>query len=202
MCAGEELAIPATKTTIASFCAVTALIEACRSGKNKNILKRLPDELYKGQALTWSSIIARLKKFDSLIVISRGLGLTLAQETALKFKEACGISAEAFSSAEFKHGPQAIVSQGTPILLLAQAGKEMNSILEMAKALKDLKANVILAAPSGVRARDVTMPAAASAETGIICAAQSIYLMIEELARTRGLNPDSPEHLQKITKTM
>ena len=57
---------------------------------------------------------------QNLFVLGRGLGLAIAQEAALKFKETCGLHAEAFSSAEVRHGPMALLRQGLPVLIFAQ----------------------------------------------------------------------------------
>ena len=64
-------------------------------------------------------MVDMLKPARNLFVLGRGLGLAVAQEAALKFKETCGLHAEAFSSAEVRHGPMALMQKGLPVLMFA-----------------------------------------------------------------------------------
>jgi glucosamine 6-phosphate synthetase-like amidotransferase/phosphosugar isomerase protein len=66
-------------------------------------------------------------------VLGRGVGFGVAQEAALKFKETCGLHAEAFSAAEVLHGPMALVKTGFPVLVFAQNDESRGSVDEMAK---------------------------------------------------------------------
>ena len=71
-----------------------------------------------------------------LYVIGRGIGLGIAQEAALKFKETCGLHAEAFSSAEVRHGPMAIVRAGFPVLTFAQNDETPDGVKSLATELR------------------------------------------------------------------
>ena len=135
------------------------------------------------------------------MVVGRGYGLPLALEVALKFKETCSIQAEAFSAAEIKHGPQALIEEGYPLIIFATQGPTLTSMLELAEDMKARGANVILAAPAFVKEKSLTIQTTHAEELDIISAAQSFYLMIEKLSLSRGLNPDEPKHLSKVTKT-
>jgi len=133
--------------------------------------------------------------------VGRGYGLALALEAALKLKETCSIQAEAFSAAEIKHGPQALIEEGYPLLIFANRGPALHSMLDLATDMKARGANVILAAPAFVKNKQLEIQSTHAEELDIISAIQSFYLMTEELSRSLGLNPDHPRNLSKVTKT-
>jgi glucosamine--fructose-6-phosphate aminotransferase (isomerizing) len=138
-------------------------------------------------------------------VIARGTGLPVALEAALKFKETCGIQAEAFSGAEVQHGPMALVDEGYPLLVFAPRGPAQAGLLQLAEAMRGRGAQVLLAAPEGSvdPATPLWLPLATTGHEDLdpIAAVQSFYPMVEALARARGRNPDRPQHLAKVTKT-
>ncbi|NUO75261.1 MAG: SIS domain-containing protein, partial [Lysobacter sp.] len=119
--AGPETSVAATKSYL---CSLAALLQLTARWSNDaalfNAVHALPDSLHAAFAQDWSPLVEGLKDARNLFVVGRGLGLGAAQEAALKFKETCGLHAEAFSSAEVKHGPMAIVGPGFPVLALAQ----------------------------------------------------------------------------------
>ncbi len=110
-------------------------------------LSSLPQALARAAHEDWSAALPVLKDADRLLVVGRGLGLPAALEVALKFKETCGIQAEAFSGAEVQHGPMALVGAGYPVLVLAPRGPAQAGLLELADALRARGARVLLAAP-------------------------------------------------------
>lgn len=200
--AGAEKSVAATKSFIASLSASAHLIAAWKEDKLLlEGLNHLPDDLKKAQACDWTSAIDTLKNAKRIMVVGRGFGLSLALEAALKFKETCSIQAEAFSAAEIKHGPQALIENGYPLIVFANRGPALHSMLDLAEDMRARGAKVILAAPSFVKEKDLEIHSAHSEDLDILSAAQSFYLMIEELSRTLGLNPDEPRHLSKVTKT-
>ncbi|MEN9544019.1 MAG: hypothetical protein RLZZ598_852, partial [Pseudomonadota bacterium] len=149
----------------------------------------------------WQLAIAALADANKLFVIGRGTGLAIAMEAALKFKETCGIQAEAFSGAEVKHGPMALVAQGYPMLVFAPRGPAQHSLIALAEEMRGRGARVLLAAPAGTPGAELPLVEADHEELDPICAAQSFYPMVEALARARGLDPDVPRHLAKVTRT-
>lgn len=200
--AGSEKSVAATKSFIASLSASAHLVG---SWKNDSALltglENLPEDLKKAQQCDWTSAITTLKNAKRIMVVGRGFGLSLALEAALKFKETCSIQAEAFSAAEIKHGPQALIENGYPLIVFANRGPALLSMLELAEDMRARGAKVILAAPSFVKEKDLEIHSAHCEDLDILSAAQSFYLMIEELSRSLGLNPDEPRHLSKVTKT-
>lgn len=200
--AGTEKSVAATKSFIASLSASAQLIATWSQDKILlAALDYLGEDLQKAQECDWSLAVDKLAGARRIMVVGRGYGLPLALEVALKFKETCSIQAEAFSAAEIKHGPQALIEEGYPLLIFATQGPTLKSMLELAEDMKARGANVILAAPGFVKEKSLTIHSTHAEELDIISAAQSFYLMIEKLSLSRGLNPDEPKHLSKVTKT-
>lgn len=200
--AGAEKSVAATKSFIASLSAAAHLIGTWKEDTNLlDGLNQLPEDLKKAQDCDWSSAIDTLKEAKRIMVVGRGFGLSLALEAALKFKETCSIQAEAFSAAEIKHGPQALIENGYPLIVFANRGPALHNMLDLAQDMRARGAKVILAAPSFVKEKDLTIQSTKCEELDILTAAQSFYLMIEGLSLSLGLNPDEPKHLSKVTKT-
>lgn len=164
-------------------------------------LHSLPPALQRAVDSDWSAALPVLAGAERALVVGRGLGLSVALEAALKLKEVCGIQAEAFSGAELLHGPMALVERGYPVLLFAPRGPAQAGLLQVAAQLRDLGARVLLAAPPGVPGATLPLPTAAHEDLDPICAAAAFYPMVEALARERGLDPDRPRHLRKVTRT-
>jgi glucosamine--fructose-6-phosphate aminotransferase (isomerizing) len=135
------------------------------------------------------------------MVVGRGLGFAVALEAALKLKETCAIQAEAFSGAEIRHGPLALVEHGYPLVIFALRGAEQAGLVTLARDLRQRGARVILAAPSGVADRDLTLEVGDDPTLDPILAIQTFYVLAARLAKARGLNPDEPPHLSKVTLT-
>jgi len=200
--AGPEKAVAATKSFIASLSASAGLIAAWKNDLELTRgLHHLPDDLLKAQQLDWSSPLRALQEAKRIMIVGRGYGLALALEAALKLKETCSIQAEAFSAAEIKHGPQALIEEGYPLLIFANRGPALHSMLDLAADMKARGANVILAAPPFVKEKQLEIQTTHAEELDVITAIQSFYLMAEELSKNLGLNPDAPKHLSKVTKT-
>jgi glutamine---fructose-6-phosphate transaminase (isomerizing) len=200
--AGAESSVAATKSFIAQMVAGARLVAAWQGDRAlEEAIASLPAALDRAARADWSSAVNALKDADSLFVISRGLGLAAALEAALKFKEVCGIQAEAFSGAELRHGPVALIGEGYPVLILAPRGPAQEGLLTLARDLRSRGARVLLAAPEGTPDRDLPLATTGCADLDPIAAIQSFYPMVEALARARGLDPDRPRHLSKITRT-
>jgi glutamine---fructose-6-phosphate transaminase (isomerizing) len=200
--AGPERCVAATKSYLASLAAIAQLVAAWKEdAKLEAALAQLPDLMDRSWALDWSAALSELESAENLYVVGRGLGLSAAQEVALKCKETCGIHAEAFSSAELRHGPFALLRKGFPALLLAQRDATRPGIEALAVELARRGVPVLLAGAHA--AGPVLLPSVeAAAELAPILLVQSAYRMIASLAVRRGLDPDRPPHLHKITETV
>jgi glutamine---fructose-6-phosphate transaminase (isomerizing) len=200
--AGSELSVAATKSFIASLAAVAQLVTAWSGDRDlETALTSLPAQLHEAWQLDWSEALPRLRHAQNLYVLGRGPGLGIAGEAALKFKETCGIHAEAFSTAELRHGPLAIVGSGFPVLVFAQDDASHAGILELVGDLHRHRAELLTV---GVRGGDGTrLPVVdAQSATQPLLQIQSFYRMVNALSVVRGFNPDSPQHLSKITETL
>ncbi|MDC6168305.1 SIS domain-containing protein [Paucibacter sp. XJ19-41] len=200
--AGPEQSVAATKSYIAQLVAGARVVAAWQADEDLSAaLQTLPQALERAAALRWDVAVEALKDADKLFVIGRGTGLAIAMEAALKFKETCGIQAEAFSGAEVKHGPMALVEEGYPLLVFAPRGPAQAGLIALAEEMRGRGARVLLAAPAGTPGAELELACTGNEDLDPIAAVQSFYPMVEALARARGLNPDQPRHLAKVTKT-
>ncbi|WP_025597853.1 SIS domain-containing protein [Burkholderia sp. WSM2230] len=202
LAAGPELSVAATKSYIAMLSISAQLVAHWQSDAALlGALNTLPDALQAAGKLDWSKAVDELRGIERMIVIGRGLGLAIAQEAALKLKETSGIQAEAFSSAEVRHGPMELIDRDYPLLVFAPRGPEQAGLLQLARDMQARGARVLLAAPSDVA--EATLPLATTAHAALdpIAAILSFYVMAAGLAAARGRNPDAPRHLNKVTET-
>ncbi|GAB3268824.1 SIS domain-containing protein [Chitinimonas naiadis] len=200
--AGPEYAVAATKSYIASLGAGARLVAHWADDATLlNGLAALPDALALAQEADWSRGVEALKDADRIMVVGRGLTLPVAMEAALKCKETAAIQAEAFSGAEIKHGPMALIDEGYPLLIFAPRGAAQSGLIKLAEEMRGRGAKVLLAAPADIAERELTLPLGPVPELDPIAAVAAFYPMIEALARARGFDPDQPRHLNKVTLT-
>jgi glucosamine--fructose-6-phosphate aminotransferase (isomerizing) len=205
--AGPETSVAATKSYLASLAAIARVVAAwTQDAVFEKTLQQLPDLLNQSWSLDWSAALPQLVPAANLFVVGRGLGLGAAQEIALKCKETCAMHAEAFSSAELRHGPYTLLKPGFPALLFAQRDATLPGVVSLADELARRGLPVLLAGAnvSGANVSGATvLPSVdAAAELGPILLVQSAYRMIASLALRRGFDPDRPLHLRKITETV
>lgn len=201
LCAGAETSVAATKSYIASLSAIVHLLSSWTSDHTlMEALLQAPDQLERAWLLDWSSAVPALQSAVNLYVVGRGFGLGVAQEAALKLKETCGLHAEAFSAAEVKHGPMALVGAGFPVLMLSQDDESRTGIEALAQDFVGRGAEVLIAGAQAAGAIVLpTLPAHPVIEPILLI--QSFYRMVNALAIARGFNPDTPPHLNKVTET-
>jgi glucosamine--fructose-6-phosphate aminotransferase (isomerizing) len=202
LCAGVEVSVAATKSYIVSLSAVLHLVASWTA--DQSLLKavlRSADQLARAWELDWSPAVPALQQATNLYVVGRGFGLGIAQEVALKLKETCGLHAEAFSAAEVKHGPMALVRPGFPVLMLSQNDESRAGIVELAHDFVARGAQVLTAGIEVERALSLPTIAADSAIEPMLMI-QSFYRMATTLAFARGFDPDKPPHLNKVTETL
>jgi glucosamine--fructose-6-phosphate aminotransferase (isomerizing) len=200
--AGAETSVAATKSYIASLTAIAQLLAYWSDDQDLlRALPRTPDLLRQAWENDWSRVVEGLRHAVNLFVVARGFGLAVAQEAALKLKETCGLHAEAFSSAEVKHGPMALVRAGFPVLMLTQSDDTRAGIEELAAEFAARGARVLLAGGRAAGANSLPVTAAHPVIEPIL-AIQSFYRAANDLALARGLDPDRPPHLNKVTETL
>jgi glutamine---fructose-6-phosphate transaminase (isomerizing) len=203
--AGPELSVAATKTFIATLSALLRLTAAWTDDERlAGSLDRFPDRLAAATELNWTAALGALAEADSLIAIGRGPTLAIAREAALKLKEIANRHAEAFSGAEFLHGPVALVEPRYPIVMFMPGDAAAEGLWRLAADLADKGAALFIVGPAANKlAGAALLPALAPdhAETDAVCLIQSFYAMIVSLAARLGIDPDRPRHLQKVTRT-
>ena len=200
--AGPELSVAATKSYIASLAAIVHLTAAwTQDTALAAALAAAPEQLSRAFELDWSAAVAHLIAANDLYVIGRGLGLGIAQEAALKFKETCGLHAEALSAAELRHGPMALVRANFPLLMFTQNDESRPGVTQLAGELAAQGADVLVAGAEV--ARSTVLPSlAAHPVIEPLLFAQSFYRLANALSLARGRDPDRPPHLSKVTATV
>jgi len=200
--AGVETSVAATKSYIASLAAIVHLVASWTQDRELHLaLEQAPDQLVLAWQLDWGAATEHLRSASSLFVIGRGLGLGIAQEAALKLKETCGLHAEAFSAAELRHGPMALVRAGFPIFAFLQNDETRDGVEALARELVGVGADVMVAG-SEIPGTVVLPTLSAHAAIEPLLMIQSFYRLANALAIARGLDPDRPPHLQKVTETV
>jgi glucosamine--fructose-6-phosphate aminotransferase (isomerizing) len=202
LCAGPETSVAATKSFIASLAAIIHLV-ACWSADRElsEEVRKAPKHLERAWSLDWHEAAERLKPATDLFVIGRGMGLGVAQEAALKLKETCALHAEALSAAELRHGPMALVRPGFPVLVFSQNDEVRSGVELLAGELVARGADVMIAGSRCQGALNLPVePAHPVIEPMLI--AQTFYRMANALSLARGLDPDRPPHLSKVTETV
>ncbi len=195
--AGEEIAVPATKTVIGAIAAGMALLSSVQPAYRDAALAaaKALDGLSM-QHPDAAAIQPALLRARNVYVIGRDTGYGAAQEVALKLKECCAIHAEAYSSSEVLHGPVQLATNPLMVLILDNGSDIVQDSLDQAEArFRAIDCDVHRISPADIGAGDL-VPAAAAA---VLLA--MMYPIILNTALALGLNPDQPETLSKVTKT-
>ena len=208
--AGKERSVAATKTYTGQMLLLYLLAYALGGNLRVDDLKRLPDlvDLALKQESAVASLSERYRFMHHAVVVGRGLNYANAFEFALKLMETCYVVAERFSSADFLHGPIALVEPSFPVFAFAPPGPTWKSIGDTLAKLQELRAEVVAITDSG-------NPAAVERATRVIRLPQRIrevltpipyivpaQIFSASLASQKGLNPDQPRTLSKVTLTL
>ncbi|MEP6484487.1 MAG: SIS domain-containing protein [Rudaea sp.] len=200
--AGPELSVAATKSYICSLSAILHIAAAWRDDAAlTDALFAVPQELRSGWDMDWSPLADGLIDTRNMFVIGRGFGFGAALEAALKFKETCSLQAEAFSAAEVRHGPMAIVGRDFPVLVFAQRDDTWDGTHALANEFRARGARVWIAAP-GNEFGTLPVPESLHPACTPLLTIQNFYRAANALSLRRGFNPDVPPHLRKVTETI
>ncbi|MBA2918894.1 SIS domain-containing protein [Sphingomonas sp. MAH-20] len=197
--AGPERSVAATKSFIASLAALLQIVSAWT--QDASDLGELPALLAQSWECDWSPLVEGLRDARGLYVLGRGLGLGAAQEAALKLKETSGLHAEAFSTAEVRHGPMALVGPDFPLLVFRQPDETAVGVETLAADAAARGTPVFVAGGAVPGAIALPTPDASAAATPLL-QVQSFYRAAAQLAVARGFDPDRPPHLSKVTETV
>ena len=199
---GEERAVAATKSYLASIVAFLPVLnglnpDAALSRALDHLPERLEETLLLGPEA--AQLAERYRFAENLMILARGQHYGVAQEAALKLKEICGIHAEAYSTAEFEHGPKRLLAEGVPLIGFQSSDSAAQSLVQAYAGLIASGADLRTIGPAATHLRT---PATGHAFTDVLPSILAFYLFAERLAALLGLNPDQPALLQKVTRTL
>ncbi|MER5320724.1 SIS domain-containing protein [Streptosporangium roseum] len=205
--AGEEKAVPATKTYTTQLAALAVLGLGLGADVDAADLQRVPDAVEKliAEPGDLEAIVEGLADKPGVVVSGRGLAFSTALELALKLKEACYLHAMGLSYADLLHGPIAVVDEDTPAILVAAGeGPTLAGTVALAERVTGAGASAFTVgggtALSSVATAALNGPDLPEwvAPLGLIVPGQ---LLTEALARRLGIDPDAPRGLNKVTQT-
>jgi len=221
--AGPERSVAATKT-YTTTCAVLAMLAAFMPGGEslRDGIERIP-ELVSAALQSEERIAQVVERYvyaRDCVVLGRTFQYSTARETALKLEETCYVVATPFSTADFRHGPAALVERGLPVIVFAPPGRTSNDALELLQWLRERGADCLVIAEEERLLELATvpiplkLPAFSTASQPANNTRASLIellaplpyiipgqLIAHYLALAKGLNPDQPRSLTKITRT-
>jgi glucosamine--fructose-6-phosphate aminotransferase (isomerizing) len=208
--AGRELSVAATKTYTGQVLMFYLLAYALGGAVRLADVRRLPDwaESALRQEKAIAALSGRYRFMEHAVVVGRGLNYANAFEFALKMMETCYVVAERFSSADFLHGPIAMVEASFPVFLFAPSGVTAPSMREMLDKLRSLKAETVIITDAANRdiargaTRSITLAGKLAELYTPIPYIIPAQLFAACLAAQKGLDPDNPRTLTKVTLTM
>jgi glutamine---fructose-6-phosphate transaminase (isomerizing) len=207
--AGPELAVAATKTYTTELMAI-AMLSAALAGDRKRWGELEQAAGWVAEALEQDDAVGQLAQryryMQQCVVLGRGYNYATAFEWALKLKELTYVAAEPYSSADFQHGPVAMVARGFPVMAISPTGKVFDSMMTLLRHLQsDLLAELVVIsnAPEALSLAKspvpipVGVPEWLSPLVGIVPAQLFSY----HLTVAKGYNPDQPRTISKVTET-
>jgi glucosamine--fructose-6-phosphate aminotransferase (isomerizing) len=206
--AGEERAVAASKTFAAQIAGL-AMLGAALAGEEERWRELAAAEVAIDSAMASDgdarAAAARLGAADRIAVLGRGFQLATAFEAALKLLETCYLGAHAFSTADFLHGPMAVVEPGFPVLFIAPSGRAAEDALEVADRLIERGALLAVISDREDLLARAALPLALGARTpewlSPLTTVVPAQLLALRLALARGADPDRPRGLSKVTRT-
>ncbi|QJR80450.1 SIS domain-containing protein [Alteromonas pelagimontana] len=191
--AGEEKAVAATKSYLSSLSAICQLYAYWKQDDDlKAALLTLPKLMTTAVEASPLLTADKLAGVAHCVVLGRGFGYAIAREIALKLKEVLGIHAEAFSSAEFLHGPVTLVENKLCVLNV--------SINDESAQVHNKQVEDVI--QRGARVVNINLLSSSHPRIQALAIMQRFYLDIEQVAQARGVDPDTPPGLKKVTETV
>jgi len=205
---GRERSVAATKTYTGQLLHFYMLAEALSGVGAPPGLEAIPD--FAARALELrpqiEGLVERYVFMENCVVVGRGLVYSNAFEMALKLMETCYVVAERFSSADFLHGPLAVVERHFPIFAFAPPGVTLAGVRELLARLRELRADTLVFTSDAVAAslstRAVMLPQEIGETLAVIPYIIPAQLFAALLADAKGLDPDAPRSLAKVTRTL
>ena len=199
--AGREKGIAATKTFILSLLNIIKLVAVVNEDKKTlNNILRLPDHLNLEINNEWDYHLVD-NKISNGFIISRGLGHALSQEMSLKFKELCQEQIETFSSAEVMHGPKSLIQDSFKLFTLSLEDLSGRSVLKDTKKLMKLTNKIYSIKSGNYDKLELNYKSLDSSSLDSIIIMSKFYPWVIKYSANKGLNPDNPRYLTKLTQT-
>jgi glucosamine--fructose-6-phosphate aminotransferase (isomerizing) len=205
--AGAERSVAATKTYTSQLMIFHMLARALR-GESFEPLKVIPEYAEKAYGLVGyiDSVIDRYRFMDHCVVVGRGLNYANAFEFALKLMETCYVVAERFSSADFLHGPIAVLQRDFPIMMLAPPGPVFGDMRRLAERTRQLQADSLIVSSERSILRYASCPVQIPERVADLYSPIPYIIpgqiLAAQLASVKGLSPDKPRGLSKVTQTL
>jgi glucosamine--fructose-6-phosphate aminotransferase (isomerizing) len=206
--AGEEQAVAATKTYTAQLAALGLLsVQLAEDEARLRALQRVPAAVQAALRLEEqiASAAQRYAHADACVVVGRGFNYATAFEIALKLKELTYMMAEPYSSADFRHGPVAIVEHGFPVIVVAPQGEVYDDVVALTRKLADRDAELTVIAdqdaPLALARVPLRLPVALPAWLSPFTCIVPGQLLAHHITLAKGYDPDHPRGLTKVTKT-
>jgi glutamine---fructose-6-phosphate transaminase (isomerizing) len=213
LAAGPERAVAATKTYTTSLLAIARLSLAIDPDPAASAaLAAVPDAMRAALAVEpeverlAAELAGAMGDFDRCVVVGRGFEYATAREWALKMKELGQVFADPYSAADFRHGPIALVQPGIPVLVLAPEGAAAEGQVQLLRDLRDRGVDTVVASDvPETRALGrwaIAIPAAVSEWLRPVVSIVPAQLFAYHVTRARGLDPDEPRYISKVTRTL
>ncbi|HYE14574.1 MAG TPA: SIS domain-containing protein [Pyrinomonadaceae bacterium] len=205
---GRERSVAATKTYTGQLMHFYMLAEALADGGEPLGYEAVPEFAARALELRAAveSTVERYVFMENCVVVGRGLVYANAFEMALKLMETCYVVAERFSSADFLHGPLAIVERHFPIFVFAPPGPTLPGVRELLGRLRELRADTLSITAdeeaAALSTRSLRLPAEINELLAVIPYIIPAQLFAALLADAKGLDPDAPRSLAKVTRTL
>jgi glucosamine--fructose-6-phosphate aminotransferase (isomerizing) len=206
--AGREKSVAATKTYTGQLLMFHLLAEALGGAAKGEEVARLPELAAASLKLKpqLETMVERYAYMNHCVVVGRGLNYANTYEFAIKLMETCYVVAERFSGADFLHGPIAMVDRGFPAFLFAPLGPTLKGQIELLARLKEIGGEtvVISSEAAAIKAADraIKIPQRINELLSPIPYIIPAQLFAALLAEAKGLSPDQPRSLSKVTKTV
>jgi glucosamine--fructose-6-phosphate aminotransferase (isomerizing) len=205
----RERSLAATKTFTGQMMMFYLLVEALTGGSPlTQRYETIPDfcAAALGHEAHVRELVQRYTFMENCVVIGRGLLYGDAYELALKLMETCYVVAERFSTADFFHGPLAMIERHFPVILFASSGPMMAGVKTLAERLRDLHAETLAITSDDALARTCSRAVRMPEEVGEFLAPipyiVPAQLLAALLAEAKGLDPDTSRSLSKVTRTL
>jgi len=205
---GREQSVAATKTFTGQM--MLFYMMAAALARNGQVIEyqKIPD--FAARALEQKTAIVELVQryvfMENCVVVGRGLAYANAYEFALKLMETCYVVAERFSAADFLHGPVAMIERHFPVILFAPPGAMLQDTKDLLSRLQELSADTLAITAdleaAAMCSRAIIMPREIDEFLAPIPYIIPAQLFAALLAEAKGLNPDRPRSLSKVTRTL